>query len=262
MNRWLAALERRLGRFAIPNLTTFIVGGMGLAFLISRVQPDFVNMLALDMAQVKSGQAWRLFTYLFIPTTGSLFWILFALYWVWLVGSNLEAEWGTFKFNVYYFVGMVGTTIAAVLTSGVEGNSYLNLSLFLAFATVFPDYEIFLFFILRIRVKWLGLVAGGYLLLSVLTGDWTTRAAIIAAMANYFLFFSGHIGNLVRGQKLQAMQAARRSSFRPPAQPELGHRVCALCGAREDQDADIRVCTCEKCGGGPRALCLPCARNH
>ena len=263
MERFLAKLERKYGKYAIEHLTYVIVGGMVLVFMLTMVRPDFATKLVLDLDLVKRGEVWRIFTYLFLPTSNSIFWILFAIWWVWIIGTNLETEWGPLKFNLFYLLGMVGTTVAAWITGAAQGNSWLNQSLFLAFATIFPNYEIYPipFIPFSIRVKWLALLDCLYIAFGLATGDWTMRAAIIAALGNYLLFFSGTLWTLVRSRNLQVRQAARRASFRPVAEKLTGGRVCAICGKREEEGADIRVCSCEKCGG-PRNLCLEHARNH
>jgi membrane associated rhomboid family serine protease len=287
MNTLLARLERRLGKYAIAHFTLFIVGGMAIVFVLSMMKPSFITMLQLDLGKVKEGEVWRLFTYLFLPESKSPFWILIALYWVWMIGTNLENEWGAFKFNVYYLLGMVGTTIAAAITGDAVGNTWLNMSLFLAFATVFPNYEIFLFFVLRIKVKWLGLLAAGLLVFELATGSWATRGAVLAASINYLLFFTGHLYALARSRELRTPSRSHAGTVTAPASgrapstgartttqelhhaetsPTGGQRVCAICGAREDEDdADIRVCSCEKCiaaSGGQRMLCVLHARAH
>ena len=192
MEKLLARLERRFGRYAIEQLTVVIVGGTAAVFLISMIQPSFLNMLTLDLHQVQQGQIWRLFTYLFIPGSHSPIWILFSLYMTWFVGTQLEHEWGAFKFNCFYLFGMIGTTLAAALAGRAVGNDWFHLSLYLAFATLFPNFEVFLFFVLRIKVKWLGLLMVFFLLVSFVLGGWGTRGAILAAFSNYFLFFGEH----------------------------------------------------------------------
>jgi len=264
LEKLLARLERRFGNFAIAHLTTLIVGGMAIVFVLASIRPEFKELLTLDLGLVRHGQVWRLVTYLFLPDSENVIWILFDLYLLWLVGTNLENEWGPFKFNAYYGIGMIGTTVAAWLTGGAVGNIWLNASLGLAFATLFPDFELYIFLILPVKVKWLGLLLGAYLLFEVTIGSWITRGAIIAATANYLLFFSGDLVGLFRARKLEVKQAVRRqrNSSRPPPAIVTGSRVCAICGKREEDGADIRVCSCEKCGGKPRDLCLDHARNH
>jgi len=263
MERLLARLERRFGKFAVPNLTGFVVGGMAIVFVLTALRPSFVSMLMLDLPAVERGEVWRLFTYLFIPRVSTPIWFLISLYWMWLVGSQLDAEWGAFKFNVYYLLGMIGTTAAAFISGGAIGNMYLNLSLTFAFATVFPDYEIYLFFILRIKMKWIGIFVAALQIFLFVGAEWPERGAMLAAVANYFIFFSGHLWNIARQRNTQVRQTARRQAMQAdPAIAPTGGRSCAICGAREDDDVDIRVCSCERCGGKPRNLCLMHAKNH
>jgi hypothetical protein len=260
MERLLARLERRLGRLAIPNLTYFLVGGMALVWVLALSRPGFLEQISLDMDAVRRGQVWRLVTFLFIPQSSSPFWIFFELWWFWLIGTNLESHWGAFKFNVYYGLGALGTIAAAAIVGGA-GNTYLNATLFFAFATLFPDYELLLFFILPVKVKWLAaLTAAGFLLTAAL-GAWPTRVAILVATGNYLLFFGPHLWSLWKHRNVVVPQQARRASFRPPP-VAYGQRQCAICGAREADGTDIRVCSCEKCGGVLRDLCLEHARNH
>jgi len=260
MDRLLARLERKIGRYAIPNLILFIVGGMALVWVLSRTRPEIIERIDLNMAAVLRGEVWRLVTFLFIPMDSSPLWVLVNLYFTWWVGSSLEQHWGAFKFNAFYFIGIVCTVVAA-LVAGPQNNTWLNASLFLAFATVFPDVQILLFFILPIRVKWLGIVAALGIAAALVMRDWATRASIGAAMGNYLLFFGGHWAGVWKDRTVQVRQKARRTAFNANV-PAFGQRVCAICGLREADGADIRVCSCEKCGGQPRALCLEHARNH
>jgi membrane associated rhomboid family serine protease len=259
MDRLLARLERRLGRFAIPNLILYVVGGMALVWALSLSRPEFVGQLTLDIEAVRRGEVWRLVTFLFIPKRFSPTWVMINLYFTWWVGSSLEQHWGAFKFNVFYLLGALGTIAAAAIAGG-SSNLYLGASMLLAFATLFPDVTIYLLFILPIRVKWFGLftaAAGAYWF--AISG-WADRAAMVAAMGNYVVFFAGHWVEYLKSRALQSKQAARRVEFQG-GKTAFGQRVCAICGAREAEGADIRVCSCDKCGG-PRALCLEHARNH
>jgi len=143
MERLFARLERRLGRFAIPNVTYFIAAGMALAFVLTYVRPGIEERLVLDMGAVRRGEVWRLITFVFLPPpTGSLplprpILMMFGIYFVWMMGTNLEQEWGAFKLNAFYLLGMLGTTLVAALLGGA-GNFFLLETLFLAYATIFP----------------------------------------------------------------------------------------------------------------------------
>jgi hypothetical protein len=272
MERILARLERRFGRYAIPNLIGFIVGGMAIVWVLSLAKPEFQDHLALDIRAVRRGEVWRLVTFLFIPPPSSALWILINLYFTWWVGSSLEQHWGAFKFNAYYAVGAVGTIAAAVLF-GPATNFWLDASLFLAFATVFPEIKILLFFVIPVQVKWLGIIAALGIAYAGATGSWGTRGSIVASLANYVLFFSGHWYGAYSHRAVVGRQKAMREGFRAggrgrpsepkdPDSPVFGQRVCAICGSREADGADIRVCSCDKCGRQNRPLCLEHARNH
>ena len=263
MDQLLARLERTfLARLAIERLTMFIVGGMAITYVLCQVRPEFETQLYL-IPQLVPVQPWRLVTFLFLPPSRSMIWVFISLYFTWLVGMSLEQEWGALKFNVYYLLGAIGTAAAGFITGTGQTNVYLNLSLFFAFATIFPDYEIRLFFVLPVKVKWLALLSGAYTVFQFVQSGTSTRVAIAVVFANYLLFFAGHLVALAKGRRMLVRQAARRAEQRPRAtEREEDARVCAICGKKQDDGADIRVCSCEKCGGVPRQLCLEHARNH
>jgi membrane associated rhomboid family serine protease len=261
MERLLARLERRFGRFAIPNLILFVIAGMAVVWALSLQHPETQVRLMLYWNAVRRGQFWRLVTFVFVPPGTSSIWMLVNLYFMWWIGSSLEQHWGAFKFNVYYFAGVFAAIVAAMIT-GMATSLWLNdASLLLAFATLFPDVEILLFFVLPVRVKWLGIVSAVAMAYFFATSGWVTRGSIAASLAGYLLFFSGHWWDAWRRRGVVVRQRARRREIESDA-PTLGQRTCAICGAREAEGADIRVCSCEKCGNKPRALCLEHSRNH
>ena len=271
MDRLLAKLERRLGSLAIEGLPLIIVVGMVVAYMLARARPEILGALSLDLEAVRNGQYWRLVSFLFLPESMSLTWLLFVPYFTWLIGSSLEQEWGAFKLNVYYLLGMLGTTASAWLAHNGVGSTYLNLSLLFAFATLAPDFEVRLYLIIPIKMKWLAILSAAFLAYKAAIGDWAERAAILAAVSNYFIFFGGHLVGLAQGRRVLLRQAARRESYRAaassvrPDAPEegaMGGRVCAVCGAKEADGADIRICSCAQCGGVSRTLCLEHAKGH
>ncbi len=262
MDRLLARLERRFGRYAIPNLILYVVGGMALVWALAFVRPEASVRLMLDLEAVRHGEVWRLVTFLFLPQTSSVYWILISLYFTWWVGSSLEEQWGAFKFNAYYLFGAF-CTIAAAAIAGPQTNMYLNLSMLLAFAALFPEVNVYVLYVIPMRVKWLGLATAAYIAYEGITAvDWATRAAIVAALGNYFLFFGGHWWGVWKSRGLAVRQSARKAELHGGDAPVFGQRVCAICGAKEADGTDIRVCSCAKCGGQQRTLCLEHARNH
>lgn len=268
MERLLARLERTfLGRLAPERLITFIVGGMGVTYLIAYLKgPLDGARLYMQLAlipQLAPYQPWRLASWLILPPSGPIYWALFSLYFTWMLGTALANEWGALKLNLYYLIGALGIIAAAFITGTAQTNELLNLSLFFAFATLFPEFELRVFFVLPVKVKWLGLLSAAYVVYRFVEGGTAARVATVAVFANYLLFFAGHLVALLKGRQLLVRQAARRSEQRPRAEErEADTRVCAICGAKQEDGADIRVCSCEKCGGVPRQLCLEHARSH
>lgn len=208
----LDKMERKFGKIAIPNLSILIVIGMFVVFGVSMIFPErgLMSMLTLDMSRALHGEVWRFISFIFLPPDSSVIFMVFALYFYYLAGSSLEAQWGTYKFNVYYFIGIIGTIIAAVIT-GYGHNMYLNLSLFLAFAVLFPDYEILLFFFIPVKVKYLAILDGIFLLITLVLGSWSVKAAIIASLLNFILFFGP---DFIRSIKNQARYRKTRKNFR------------------------------------------------
>lgn len=263
MDRFLAALERRYGRYAPSNLIWYVVGGSGLVYLMTYLKPEALGLLTLDLDAVRAGEVWRLVTFLFLPwgggrgLLGPLFTLL-ALWFLHMMGTALEAQWGALRFDLYYLLGALGTVGAAVFVGSVT-NQYVNLSLLLAFATEFPDFEILAFLILPVKVKWLGLLSGGLLAWSFITGSPATRAAVAVAMLNYLLFFAGPLVDKLRGR-------VRKQKATAKWQPEPRKaRVCALCGKSDadDRALEFRLCDCAaKCKGKLTEFCLEHARAH
>ena len=133
--RWLDRAERKCGRIAIPNLMMLIVAGMFAVFLCDLLMPQLQvsNWIVFDRDLIFQGQVWRVLSFIFLPTSSSVVWIIFSLYFYYLIGSSLEQQWGAFRFNVYYFIGVIATVIGGFIT-GSAVNTFLNLSLFFAFA--------------------------------------------------------------------------------------------------------------------------------
>jgi len=189
----LQKLDYKYGRFAIKNLMSIIIFGMVLVFAANLVLPPmnnvhFSEMFIFDRTAIFSGQIWRLISFVLIPPNTSILFIILSLYFYWMMGSAMEAQWGSFKFDVFYLTGVIGTIIAGLIT-GFTTNSYLNLSLFLGFAILFPEFQVRLFFILPVKVKYLAYLDAVYLLFILIVSDWQGKAALIAALLNIGLFF-------------------------------------------------------------------------
>ena len=188
----LNKLNRKFGRFGIQNLILYIIIGQGLVFACNYLMPEvsLLNYMNFDRDLIFSGQWWRIISFIFIPPASSPIWIIFALYFYYLIGTAIESSWGSFNFTVYYLLGVIGTIISGFI-SGYAENFYLNLSLFLGFAVLFPDYEFLVFFILRVKAKYMAYLDAAFLLYSLIFVSWSYKGAIIVAFVNFILFFSG-----------------------------------------------------------------------
>lgn len=271
MDRFLSRLERRFGKYAPENVIWWIIGGSGLVYALLYVKPELGSAFTLDADAVLHGEVWRLFTFLFLPWgggTGALgpIFTLFALMFLYTIGTSLEAQWGAFRFDCYYLIGVAGTLAASLITRRSITNEYINLSLLLAFATEFPDYQILLFLILPVKMKWLGFLSAVGLAWTLVTGNVSAKAGVLVAMLNYLLFFAGPLFDRARGKVRQRRSASNASSAASAFRPEpRRNRVCALCGKSEADDPrlEFRVCDCqEKCKGKATEYCIAHARAH
>ena len=245
--RWINALERRFGHLAVPGLMRIIVAFNALVFFLMTVKPGFVDVLALRPDRVLHGEVWRLVTYIFIPRLGGLFALIHPvlavfvyLQFLWLLGEGLEQAWGSFKLNLFYLTGMLGTTAAAFLLNARDLNGvYLNASLFYAFATLFPNYPILLFFIIPVRVKWIALVAlAGISLQLIAPSADMDRLAILVALVNYLLFFGP---SWLTYWREQGRTVTRRQQFQVAQvqEPDETLHHCKVCGRTEVSSPDL-----------------------
>ena len=188
---WISRLERKYGRFCIPNLISIIVGGQILVYAIELFVNQFISVyLGLSRSLLLMGQVWRLITFVFIPFSGGgPLSVILGIYFTWFIGTALEREWGDFRYTVYLLSGMLGTVLACLLT-GVSGSTYcLSLSLLLAFAMLYPEVQRLLFFVIPVRVKYFGLFAAAMWLFSFLTAGWLYKASYLLSMLGFVLFF-------------------------------------------------------------------------
>lgn len=190
----LRRLEYKLAPYAINNLMTIMIGAMAIVFIadfaVAATGRDvsLYSWLMFDKAAIASGQIWRLFTFIFLPPDTNLIWVIFALYFYYIMGQALEREWGALRFNIFYLCGIIGALISGLIT-GYATNSYLNLSLFLAFAIFYPNYQVLIFFILPIKIKWLAWLDAVMLTVSFIFSGFGGKLAILFSVLNVMIFF-------------------------------------------------------------------------
>jgi hypothetical protein len=242
----ITPLEKRFGSWAIPHLTIYLLAIQAIGVVLLLGEYSKIEDLVLVGGLVQTGQWHRLLSFMMIPKTLSPIWLFFAFYIFYLMGSALEREWGTFRFNLYILLGYLFTISAAFIAPSAMISNYFFLGgVFLAFATLFPNFEFRLFFILPVKVKWLGWLTAGFYLLTLVSADLGSRLCVVAAFANYLIFFGkDFFRNVKAGQRRKAYVADRAEVA---AQP---FHVCAECGASDKSDValEFRYCsTCSKC---------------
>jgi membrane associated rhomboid family serine protease len=238
---FLDKLERRLGFIAIPGLVRAIVTLNVLVFILVYLNKGFDSYLALDMGRISHGEVWRLVTYIFVPQMAHPLLVLIALWFLWFIGDGLERAWGPFRLTLYFLVGMIGTTLAAVLSNSQFSNQMLFTTLFFAFAHFYPDEIIYVFFILPLKIKWIAWAYAAFLLLAFVTQTNSYRLALIAALSNYLIFFGPGMIQTLRQRKEVAVRR-QRFEIQARGDNEPLHK-CATCGATEltDPSLEFRV---------------------
>lgn len=211
---WLDKLERKMGKFKIPNLMLYIVIGnlmvyiFDILFLAKGMQP-FDGYLAFIPSLIANGQIWRVLTFVLVPPSTSPVLLLFTLYFYYFIGTSLESAWGAFRFTFYYVVGMIGSIIAGLIT-GYATAFYLNMSLFFAFAVLYPNQKVLLFFFIPIKIKYLGLIDAAFFVYSIFTAPFFGKIAAIMAIVNFLIFFGPSFVSTLR---MQIKQKKARMDF-------------------------------------------------
>jgi len=249
----MSSLEKRFGSWAIPNLTVYliIIQVIGAVLLMGNyVVAD--DMVLHGSSVLDRGQWWRLVTFMMMPRTLSPLWLFISFMVFYLIGSSLEQQWGTFRFNLFIWSGYLLTVSMAFINPGtLISNVYFLGCVFLAFATLFPNFTFHLFFIIPVKVKWLGWLTFAFYVLTlfqstkglsgvVAVGD---KLGVVAAFLNYALFFGWDVvGNL--------STARRRKAFytQSAVMAEQPRHTCAECGITEKTHPDLHFRYCSSCG--------------
>ena len=248
---FLNKLERILGRYAVPNLSLCLVIGQVFVLLSALLGLLDLNFFVLLPAFVFQGQWWRLFTMILMPPPPGLFgyaFVAFAWYMFFLMGAALEGYWGEFRYNLFLFTGYALTVAVAFLTPfAPTTNLFIAGSVFLAFAWLNPDFEIALFFILPVKIKWLALLTWLANAYYFAVGSWPLRLQILASVGNFLLFFSQDIIQTMRYRK-RVMAAKAQRFAAEGAEPEARHR-CRICGKTDLTNPEMDFRYCSKCAG-------------
>ncbi len=259
-------------RFGIQRLMLYIVIGYGAVYLIAAMDTThtFLKYIYFDPTLIIKGEVWRLVTWILYPagsadiSATSLIFTALMLYFYYFIGTTLEREWGTPKFNIYYILGILINIIYAFVVWLIAGKtvfldtSFLNLSMFFAYAVFYPDQRVLLFFIIPIKIKWLALIDAGYFLLSIITnmiaGSYFYALLPIVAVLNFLLFCYDDLMHLLRPYKTRNSKQA--INFRKVAKQkrhdDAAHpyrHKCAVCGKTDAEFPSMEFRYCSRCSG-------------
>jgi membrane associated rhomboid family serine protease len=272
-NRYIDRFCYRHPNFGIRNLMLFIIIGNAVIFLFSMMDTTggFLSYLYLSPYLIIRGQIWRLVTFILVPESSNLLYLAIFLYFYYFIGSSLERQWGTGKFTVYYIFGMLLTVIYSFIASLATGFSqlfytgagYINLSMFFAFATLFPENRVLLFFIIPVKIKWLAYLDAAYFVVSMISGR--TLLPLIG-MLNYFLFCGDILLSSLSRIKYKSsrnvvnfQKAARQYRMQQEQAPYK--RRCEVCGKTDTQYPDLDFRYCSRCDGY-HCFCSEHINNH
>ena len=253
----------------IPNLMLYIVLGTAVVYLMSTLAGNYYlyGLLYFDRELILLGQVWRLITYPLTYNAGSLLLTAISLFCYYSLGRAMENIWGTLRFNLYYLSGEVMMDIYCMIFGGYASVSYLNLSLFLAYATLFPDAHFLLFFIIPIKAWVFALIDLLSVLMGLITNPFPYNLFSVISLANYILFFGKDVLNvipiswranarrLVRRQPKQQKKAkiiefdagSYEASKATPKAPYT-HR-CTVCGRTDVSNPELEFRYCSRCKG-------------
>ena len=268
---FLTKLERKYGKYAIPNLTLILISGFILGYLIEIFMPEGLQLLAMNPEKILHGQIYRLVTWVVIPPSSASILVIITLFFYFSIGRTLENSWGDFRYTVYILsgiiftdIGMMGTYLVMHLMgqsqlldmyyqAGLYGAStyYLCMSMFLAYAFMFPDMQVLLYFIIPIKVKWLGYLDIAYLLVMILQYGYmqyyTGMVTVIMSVLNFILFYFMSKGKT----KMTPAQRKRKRKYKQQVRQSqiLTRHKCAICGQTELDTPNLEFRYCSRCKG-------------
>ena len=268
--KFIDKLERKFGRFGIPNLTIYMIVCYVIGYALMIVNPGILNWLSLEPAYILRGQVWRLVTWVLYPpsTSGVLWFAIAVLFFYYPIGTSLERTIGTFKYTLYILSGVIFTILEAfilyfllggnVLVGNVFSTYYISLSTFLAYAMCYPDMQVLLMFIIPVKMKWMAIfyvvIVVYEMIQYVMAGAWYLVIPIVASLLNFIIFYFG----TKDFSRYNPKEVHRRNEFRRAMEPQgrmksgsgsVTKHKCAICGRTELDDPNLEFRFCSRCNG-------------
>ena len=292
----MSKLTSKINRFfyrnrdkGVRNLMLYLAIGNVLVYLLytlNRNDPLFYTMLNFDYEAILHGQVWRLFTYpLVFMVESGLLWGAIGLFFYYWCGSILEQYWGTLRFNCFYLCGILLTDVVALILGAYAEVYYVNMSLFLAVATLMPDQQVRIYFVIPVKMKWLAWVDLALTLYYVVTGliamfqgfgqgvvdlSWLLP---LVPVVNYLLFFGKQAANILpdflryHPTRKSWQRSVKQKTVYDHVSSSAGRRAdnarfrCTVCGRTELTNPELEFRYCSKCAGY-RCYCQDHIHNH
>lgn len=288
MSNWINRLERKFGKYAIHNLAIYIIGAYVIGYLFEFINPGLMDAFTLNPYRIFHGEVWRIFTWVLVPPSNFGLFTIIMLFFYYSLARNLEYSWGAFRFNLYIFSGILMTVVGAILyylisdalmtreivkqLGGLESfggelaalkdayykgmfsyfsTYYINLSIFLAFATSYPDMQVLLYFVIPIKIKWMAWLDVAILVFEMVNyvkhGVWAGVVAIVVSLLNFLIFFMS-TRNVQRMSPKEVLRRRNYSRQVGGANHVVKHK-CAICGRTNEDDDNLEFRFCSKCEG-------------
>ncbi len=252
-------LERKHGKHAIRNLPAIMIALYAAGYMFYLASPKILGYMTLEPYFILRGEVWRLITWVIVPPSSLSIFTVIMLFFYYSIGKALERTWGAFRFNLYIFGGILFTVVGAfilyLLTHAVGFGAlfstyYINMSIFLAFACSYPDVTVLLYFIIPVKMKWMGLLYGVFIVIEFVQGNWATRIVIISSLMNFFIYFLlNHNTRRVSPKEIHRKQEYKKKVNEAQASPNQPRHRCAVCGRTEFDSPDLEFRYCSKCDG-------------
>lgn len=282
---FLNKLERKIGKYAIPHLIIYLLGAYCIGFALMLINPTVLLYLNFQPHLIFQGQVWRVFTWIFQPTDSNILFLAIMMFFYYQLGTALERAWGTFRFNAYIIGGMLLTVAGSLLAygiifalcdkgmaifasemmGGIISTNWINMSIFLAFAALYPNMQILLMFIIPVKMKWMAFLYVGLIGVNLLeafktisylfgakTALWYTGImflSIALSLINFLIFFlTTRNYKRVSPKEIHRKQVFK-AQMREPRGGGITKHKCAVCGRTEQDDPTLEFRFCSKCEG-------------
>ena len=251
----------------ISNLMLYIALGTAVVYVMSEMLGNYTlyNLLYFDRNLILKGQIWRLISYPLTYRIDNLLLMAVSLFCYYSLGQAMENIWGTLRFNLFYLTGILMMDVYCLIFGGRADVTYLNLSLFLSYATLFPNAQFLLFFIIPVKAWIFALFDLVIVLMYLLLYPFPYNLFSVISLANYFLFFGKDVlnvipmswrinaGRLFRKQpqkkaKVIQFNAGSYEATKATVKAPYTHR-CTVCGRTDISNPELEFRYCSRCKG-------------